>query len=82
MIVRVFCKIKITLLRGKRYVLAHTRSMTRMEKINEFFSGACWLHQIYPAHIYVKLDYISGLLPQTAFLKKNLWPEIFGPKFV
>ena len=54
--------------------------VTRMGKINTFFRGDRVSHWISPTRIYVKLDYISSLLPQTACLGKICGPRYLGPK--
>ena len=51
-----------------------------MARINTFSGGACEYHQIYPTRTYMKLDYVSSLLPLTACLGKICRLRYLGPK--
>ena len=53
---------------------------TQMVSITALFGQAWPRHWISPIRTYVKLDYISSLLPQTACLGKICGPRYLGPK--
>ena len=53
---------------------------TQVRNISTFVHGACPRHTMCPTPIYVKLDYILSLLPQTACLGKICGPRYLGPK--
>ena len=44
------------------------------------FNGVCARHWMSPTRIYVKIDYIFSLLPQTICLGKIYGPRYLGPK--
>ena len=53
---------------------------TRVGRMTTFVSHVCLRQLISPTRMYVKLDYISSLLPQTACLGKICGPRYLGPK--